>query len=201
MLFAIVQGGASAAIRRENAGALVALDFPGYAIGGLAVGEPHETTCAMTEAVTKILPPEKPHYLMGVGKAEDIADYVMRGVDFMDCVLPTRNARNGWLYTSHGRLVIRSARYADDLLPPDPECSCPVCRRYTRAYLRHLFTSGEMLGPILNTVHNLHFFLERMRAIRAAISEGTLGLRAAEWRRQAAAVEPPEDPVDEPPQT
>ena len=193
MLFAIVQGGSSPAVRRENAEALVALEFPGYAIGGLAVGEAHETTCAMTETVTKILPVEKPHYLMGVGKAEDIADYVMRGVDFMDCVLPTRNARNGWLYTRHGRVVIRSVRYADDLRPPDEECSCPVCRRYTRAYLRHLFVSGEMLGPILNSVHNVYFYLERMRAIRAAIAEGTLAMRAAAWRQQAAAEEQPTD--------
>src|SRR5271170_1619921 len=186
MLFAIVQGGASPAIRRENAEALVALDFPGYAIGGLAVGEPHETTCAMAEVVTQILPPEKPHYLMGVGKPEDIADYVMRGVDFMDCVLPTRNARNGWLFTSRGRMVIRSARYADDPRPPDELCTCPVCRRYSRAYLRHLFVSGEMLGPILNTMHNVHFYLERMRAIRAAIAEGTLVARAAEWKQETA---------------
>ena len=193
MLFAIVQGGSSPGIRRENAEALVALEFPGYAIGGLAVGEAHETTCAMTETVTKNLPVEKPHYLMGVGKAEDIADYVMRGVDFMDCVLPTRNARNGWLYTKHGRVVIRSVRYADDLRPPDEECSCPVCRRYTRAYLRHLFVSGEMLGPILNSVHNVYFYLERMRAIRAAIAEGALAMRAAAWRQQAAAEEQPAD--------
>jgi len=197
MLFAIVQGGSSPAIRRENAEALVALEFPGYAIGGLAVGEAHETTCAMTETVTKILPVEKPHYLMGVGKAEDIADYVMRGVDFMDCVLPTRNARNGWLYTRHGRVVIRSVRYADDLRPPDEECSCPVCRRYTRAYLRHLFVSGEMLGPILNSVHNVYFYLERMRAIRAAIAEGTLAMRAAAWRQQAAAEEQPTDAAED----
>ncbi|HUJ41909.1 MAG TPA: tRNA guanosine(34) transglycosylase Tgt [Candidatus Acidoferrales bacterium] len=197
MLFAIVQGGACAAIRRENAEELAALDFPGYAIGGLAVGEAHETTCGMTEEVTKILPGEKPRYLMGVGKAEDIADYVMRGVDFMDCVLPTRNARNGWLYTSHGRVVIRSARYAEDLRPPDGACQCPVCRRYTRAYLRHLFVCGEMLGPILNSIHNVHFYLERMRGIRAAIAEGTLAVRAAQWRQQAGAEEQPADPREE----
>ena len=185
MLFAIVQGGASASIRRENAEALVTLDFPGYAIGGLAVGEPHETTCAMAEVVTQLLPAGRPRYLMGVGKPEDIADYVMRGVDLMDCVLPTRNARNGWLYTSRGRLVIRSARFADDPRPPDAQCSCPVCRRYSRAYLRHLFTAGEMLGPMLNTVHNLHFYLERMRALRAAIAEGTVAARAAQWRSLA----------------
>jgi len=182
MLFAIVQGGASAAIRRENAEALVALDFPGYAIGGLAVGEPHETTCAMAEVVTGILPAEKPHYLMGVGKPEDLADYVMRGVDLMDCVLPTRNARNGWLYTSRGRMVIRSARYADDPRPPDPECSCPVCRRYSRAYLRHLFLAGEILSSILNTLHNVHFYLDIMRKIREAIGFGMLSGFRAELR-------------------
>ena len=187
MLFAIVQGGASAPLRRENAEALVALDFPGYAVGGLAVGEPHETTCAMAEVVTKILPTDRPRYLMGVGKPEDIADYVMRGVDFMDCVLPTRNARNGWLFTSQGRVVIRSARYSDDPRPPDSQCSCPVCTRYSRAYLRHLFVSGEMLGPILNSIHNVHFYLERMRALRAAIAEGTVAARAAGWKLQAAA--------------
>ncbi len=197
MLFAIVQGGASAALRRENAEALVALDLPGYAIGGLAVGEPHETTCAMTEVVTRILPPGRPHYLMGVGKPEDIADYVMRGVDLMDCVLPTRNARNGWLYTSRGRLVIRSARYGDDPRPPDEACSCPACRRYSRAYLRHLFVSGEMLGPILNTIHNVHFYLERMRALRAAIAEGAVAARAAEWKQEAAAADEAAEPVEE----
>jgi len=186
MLFAIVQGGASEALRRENAEALVALDFPAYAIGGLAVGEPHATTCAMTEAVTEILPPDRLRYLMGVGKPEDIADYVMRGVDMMDCVLPTRNARNGWLFTSQGRLVIRSARYADDPRPPDEACRCPVCTRHSRAYLRHLFVSGEMLGPILNTIHNVHFYLGRMRDIRAAIAEGSLADRAAEWKREGA---------------
>jgi queuine tRNA-ribosyltransferase len=185
MLFAIVQGGASPALRRESAEALVALDFPGYAIGGLAVGEPHATTCAMAETVTQILPAERPRYLMGVGKPEDIADYVMRGVDMMDCVLPTRNARNGWLFTSAGRLVIRSARYADDQRPPDEACSCPVCRRHSRAYLRHLFVSGEMLGPILNTIHNVHFYLERMRDLRAAIADGTVAARAAEWKRES----------------
>ena len=186
MLFAIVQGGAVPDLRRENAEALVALDFPAYAIGGLAVGEPHETTCAMAEIVAPILPRDRPRYLMGVGKPEDIADYVMRGVDLMDCVIPTRNARNGWLFTSRGRMVIRSARYADDPLPPDEQCSCPVCRRYSRAYLRHLFVSGEMLGPILNTLHNVHFYLERMRALRAAIAEDTVAARAAEWKQEAA---------------
>ena len=189
MLIPIVQGGASVALRRESAAALVALDFPAYAIGGLAVGEPHETTCAMTEAVTAILPSQKPRYLMGVGKPEDIADYVMRGIDMMDCVLPTRNARNGWLFTSAGRMVIRSARYADDARPPDEACRCPVCTRHSRAYLRHLFVSGEMLGPILNTIHNVHFYLQRMRDIRAAIADGTLAARAAAWKKESGRVE------------
>jgi len=182
MLFAIVQGGASPALRRENAEALVALDFPGYAIGGLAVGEPHETTCAMAEIVTPILPRDRPRYLMGVGKPEDIADYVMRGVDLMDCVIPTRNARNGWLFTSRGRMVIRSARYADDPRPPDEECSCPVCRRYSRAYLRHLFVAGEILASVLNTLHNVHFYLDIMRKIREAIRFGKLSGYRAELR-------------------
>jgi queuine tRNA-ribosyltransferase len=150
------------------------------------VGEAHETTCAMTEIVAAILPADRPRYLMGVGKPEDIADYVMRGVDLMDCVLPTRGARHGCLFTSRGRLLIRQARYAEDPRPPDPDCSCSVCRRYSRAYLRHLFVSGEMLGPILNTFHNVHFYLERMRALRAAIAEGTVAAQAAQWKQETA---------------
>jgi queuine tRNA-ribosyltransferase len=186
MLFAIVQGGASAALRRENAQRLVDLDFPGYAIGGLAVGEPHESTCAMTEVVCNLLPEQRPRYLMGVGKPEDIADYVMRGVDMMDCVLPTRNARNGCLFTSQGRLVIKNARYTTDPRPPDEACACPVCQRYSRAYLRHLFMAGEMLGPVLNTIHNLHFYLERMRALRSAIESGRVAECAAQWKSETA---------------
>jgi queuine tRNA-ribosyltransferase len=182
MLMAIVQGGASAQARRENAEALVALDFPGYAIGGLAVGEPHETTCAMMEIAAGILPPDRPRYLMGVGKPEDIADYVMRGVDLMDCVLPTRGARHGCLFTSRGRLLIRQARYTQDPRPPDPDCACPLCRRYSRAYLRHLFLSGEILGAILGTLHNVHFYLDIMRKIREAIPFGKSAALRAELR-------------------
>ncbi len=182
MLMAIVQGGSNAEVRRENAESLVALEFPGYAIGGLAVGEPHETTCAMTEIVAAILPADRPRYLMGVGKPEDIPDYVMRGVDLMDCVLPTRGARHGCLFTSGGRLLIRQARYAEDPRPPDPDCSCSVCRRYSRAYLRHLFLSGEMLGAILGSLHNVHFYLDIMREIREAISFGKLAAFRAELR-------------------
>ena len=157
MLFGIVQGGTSADLRRQSAEQLVELDFPGYAIGGLAVGEPHTLTCEMAAEVTARLPPDRPHYLMGVGKAEDLADYVRQGVDMMDCVLPTRNARNGCLFTSQGRLLIKNARYADDPRPVDEACRCLVCRRYSRAYLRHLYQANEILAAVLNTHHNLHF--------------------------------------------
>ena len=174
MQFAIVQGGTQPALRRENAGALVDLNFPGYAIGGLAVGEPHAVTCEMTEAVASRLPKEKPRYLMGVGKPEQIPDYVALGVDMMDCVLPTRSARHGCLYTSHGRLLIRNKQYANDPRPIDENCACATCRRYSRAYLRHLYVTGEFLAIILNTHHNLYFYLDIMRQIRKAIEFGTL---------------------------
>jgi queuine tRNA-ribosyltransferase len=174
MLFAIVQGGTHAGLRRESADALIDMNFPGYAIGGLAVGEPHNVTCEMAGEVTARLPADRPRYLMGVGRPEQIPDYIALGVDMMDCVLPTRNARNGWLFTSEGRLSIRNARYARDDKPLDERCHCPVCRRYSRAYLRHLFMSNEMLGGILNTHHNLYFYLDMMREIRQAIRLGDL---------------------------
>jgi queuine tRNA-ribosyltransferase len=173
-LFGIVQGGTHLQLRRESADQLVSLDFPGYAIGGLAVGEPHEVTCAMGAAVTPLLPLNKPRYMMGVGKPEQIPDYVALGVDMMDCVLPTRSARHGCLYTSQGRLLIRNKQYADDQRPIDESCACPVCRRYTRAYLRHLYASGEFLSTILNTLHNIYFYLDTMRGIREAIRFGML---------------------------
>jgi queuine tRNA-ribosyltransferase len=174
MLFGIVQGGIHADLRRENAAQLVDLDFPGYAVGGLAVGEPHATPCKMTAEVTARLPADRPRYLMGVGKPEDLAGHVRCGVDMMDCVLPTRSARHGCLFTRQGRLVIKNARYANDPRPVDEECACAVCRRYSRAYLRHLFMSNEMLGAILNTHHNLYFYLDIMRRIREAIEFGNL---------------------------
>jgi queuine tRNA-ribosyltransferase len=174
MMFAIVQGGTHAELRRENADALVALDFPGYAIGGLAVGESHSVTCEMTHAAASLLPSSRPRYLMGVGKPEQIPDYVALGIDMMDCVLPTRGARHGCLFTSEGRVLIRNARYADDPRPIDEACSCAVCRRYSRAYLRHLYASGEFLATILNTHHNLYFYLDIMRKIREAIRFGKL---------------------------
>jgi queuine tRNA-ribosyltransferase len=174
MLFGIVQGGTHAALRRESADALVALDFPGYAIGGLAVGEPHSTTCKMTQAAASRLPVDRPRYLMGVGKPEQIPDYVALGIDMMDCVLPTRSARHGCLYTSQGRLLIKNAQYANDSRPIDESCGCAVCHRYSRAYLRHLYASGEFLATILNTHHNIYFYLDIMREIREAIRFGKL---------------------------
>jgi queuine tRNA-ribosyltransferase len=174
MLFGIVQGGTDRELRRTSAQALVDMDFPGYAIGGLAVGEPHAVTCEMTEAAASRLPADRPRYLMGVGKPEQILDYVSLGVDMMDCVLPTRSARHGCLFTSHGRLLIRNAQYAEDPRPIDDNCACAVCRRYSRAYLRHLYRSGEFLAVILNTHHNLYFYLDFMRQIRKAIEFGNL---------------------------
>jgi len=174
MLFGIVQGAAHAALRRESADALVDLDFPGYAIGGLAVGEAHGLTCEMTQVATSRLPVDRPRYLMGVGKPEQIPDYVALGVDMMDCVLPTRSARHGCLFTSQGRLLIRNAQYANDSRPIDEACGCSVCRRYSRAYLRHLYSTGEFLSLILNTHHNIHFYLDIMREIREAIRFGKL---------------------------
>ncbi len=172
--FGIVQGATFADLRRESARQLLDLDFPGYAVGGLAVGEPHEMTCEMTAEVTALLPPDRPRYLMGVGRPEQIADYVARGIDMMDCVLPTRAARHACLYTSEGRVLIKNARYAQDQRPIDSNCACSVCRRYTRAYLRHLFAAGELTAAILATHHNVHFYLDIMRQIREAIEFGNL---------------------------
>jgi queuine tRNA-ribosyltransferase len=170
-LFGIVQGGVDEGLRRDNARALIELDFPGYAIGGLAVGEPKELTRAVTEVSTEELPDERPRYLMGAGTPGDLVESVARGVDMFDCVLPTRNARNGTLFTSRGKLAIKNARYADDHGALDPECRCYTCTRFSRAYLRHLFVAKEMTARTLNTIHNLHFYLELMRRIRTAIDE------------------------------
>jgi queuine tRNA-ribosyltransferase len=172
-LFGIVQGGTYPDLRAESARRTAEMDLPGYAIGGLSVGEPRSLTWELLEAVEPRLPRLRPRYLMGVGLPEELPQYVAMGVDMMDCVLPTRNARNGMLFTTEGRLVIRHSRYAGDSRPPDERCGCPVCRRYSRAYLRHLFLSGELLSSVLNTVHNLHFYLDTMRKIRQAIVVGT----------------------------
>ena len=172
--FAIVQGATLADLRRDSARQLLDLDFPGNAIGGLAVGEPHAMTCEMTGVVTELLPKDRPRYLMGVGRPEQIADYVALGIDMMDCVLPTRAARHACIYTSEGRVLIKNARYAEDQRPLDPACTCAVCKRYTRAYLRHLFHAGEITAAILATHHNVHFYLDIMRQIREAIGFGNL---------------------------
>ena len=170
----IVQGATFADLRRESARQLLELDFPGYAVGGLAVGEPHAMTCEMTGEVTALLPANRPRYLMGVGRPEQLADYVALGIDMMDCVLPTRAARHACLYTSEGRVLIKNARFAQDQQPVDPACSCSVCRRYSRAYLRHLFAAGEITAAILASHHNVHFYLDIMRQIREAIGFGNL---------------------------
>jgi queuine tRNA-ribosyltransferase len=180
--FGIVQGATFAELRRESARQLLDLDFPGYAVGGLAVGEPHSITCGMTGEVTALLPADRPRYLMGVGKPEQLADYVALGIDMMDCVLPTRAARHACLYTSEGRVLIKNARYASDTRPIDPQCSCSVCKRYTRAYLRHLFAAGEITASILATHHNIHFYLDIMRQIREAIEFGNLAKFSAEMQ-------------------
>ena len=180
--FGIVQGATFADLRRRSANELLEVDFPGYAVGGLAVGEPHTMTCEMTAEVTALLPADRPRYLMGVGKPEQLADYVALGIDMMDCVLPTRAARHACLYTSEGRVLIKNARYATDTRPIDPRCSCSVCKRYTRAYLRHLFSAGEITAAILATHHNVHFYLDIMRQIREAIEFGNLAKFSAEMQ-------------------
>ncbi len=184
--FGIAQGATFADLRRESAKQLLELEFPGYAVGGLAVGEPHELTCEMTAEVTALLPQGRPRYLMGVGKPEQIADYVALGIDMMDCVLPTRAARHACLYTSEGRVLIKNARYADDQRPIDQNCECSVCRRYTRAYLRHLFAAGELTAAILATHHNVHFYLDIMRQIREAIEFGNLANFSSEMHARYA---------------
>ncbi len=168
-LFPIVQGSTFMDLRRECARALVDLDAPGYAIGGLSVGEPRPLSMQMVEATEELLPRDKPRYAMGVGTPAELPEYVARGIDMMDCVLPSRNARNGCLFTSTGRLIIKHARYKDDDRPIDEGCECYTCRSYSRAYLRHLFLAGEMLYAVLATRHNLQRYLDIMREIRQAI--------------------------------
>ena len=185
--FGIVQGATYADLRRESARQLLELDFPGYAVGGLAVGEPHELTCEMAAEVTALLPTARPRYLMGVGRPEQLADYVARGIDMMDCVLPTRAARHACLYTSEGRVLIKNTRYVSDQRPIDAQCACSVCQRYTRAYLRHLFAAGEITAAILATYHNVHFYVDTMRQIREAISFGQLSNFASELRARYVA--------------
>ena len=171
-LFGIVQGGMFADLRRESAQRTIEMDFPGYAIGGLSVGEPRPMTFEMVDAAIRFLPQDKPRYLMGVGTPEEIVQYAAQGVDMMDCVLPTRAARHGLLFTSEGRITIKNARYAADESALDPNCGCKVCARYSRAYLRHLYASNELLAQMLNTIHNLAYYLDTMRRVRQAITRG-----------------------------
>lgn len=171
-LFGIVQGGTDKDLRRESVEELLEIGFEGYAIGGLSVGEPKGETHDVAEFTAARLPEDRPRYLMGVGTPADLVECVARGIDLFDCVLPTRNARNGCVFTSEGKLVIKNARYARDEKPLDPGCECEVCRRHSRSYIRHLFVAGEMLAGILATHHNLHFYLDTMRKIRQAIRSG-----------------------------
>jgi queuine tRNA-ribosyltransferase len=172
-LFPIVQGSMFPDLRRECATALADLDTDGYAIGGLSVGEPRPLSLEAVEATESILPRGKPRYAMGVGMPAELPEYVARGIDMMDCVLPSRNARNGYLFTSEGRVIIKHARYKDDERPLDPNCPCYTCRTHSRAYLRHLFQAGEILFPVLATRHNIQRYLDIMHEIRHAIISGT----------------------------
>jgi queuine tRNA-ribosyltransferase len=172
-LFPIVQGGMYPHLRAACAASLLELHADGYAIGGLSVGEPRELSLAMVDATVPVLPRDRPRYVMGVGKPEELPEYVARGVDMMDCVLPSREARTGRLYTSEGRLVIKHAQYREDPRPVDPVCGCYTCRNFSRAYLRHLFLAGEMLYSTLATIHNLRRYLDIVRRMRDAIGSGT----------------------------
>lgn len=171
-LFGIVQGAMDRELRKESAERTLEIGFPGYAIGGLSVGEPRELTREIVESTLEHLPRDRPRYLMGVGTPEEIVEYANLGVDMMDCVLPTRAARHGLLFTSEGKISIKQARYAQDAGPLDANCSCRVCQRYSRAYLRHLYASNEVLAQVLNTIHNLSFYLDTMRRVRHSISLG-----------------------------
>jgi queuine tRNA-ribosyltransferase len=191
-LFGIVQGGVHDDLRRESLAGLQSIDFPGYAVGGLAVGEPEEERLAVLEGLAPVLPADRPRYLMGVGTPADLVKAVARGMDMFDCVIPTRHARNGQLFTSFGTLNIRNSRFQADTGPIDPACGCYACRNYSRAYLRHLQQCNEILGARLATIHNLHHYLVLMARMRAAIEAGRFAAFAAEVASQRAdsAVEP-----------
>jgi queuine tRNA-ribosyltransferase len=186
-LFGIVQGGMFEHLRDESLRELANLDFDGFAIGGLSVGEPKEDMLRILTHTAPQLPEHKPRYLMGVGTPEDIVDAVTQGVDMFDCVLPTRNARNGHLFTRHGDVRIKNAQYRMDMRPLDEQCSCYTCRNFTRAYLHHLHRLGEILGARLNTIHNLHYYQELMRDIRTAIEAGRFEAFAVDFRQARAA--------------
>ena len=192
-LFGIIQGGMFEPLRERSLEALAAMPFDGYAIGGLSVGEPKADMARILRHTTPLMPADKPRYLMGVGTPADILDAVRQGVDMFDCVLPTRNARNGWLYTRHGTIKLRNARHARDTGPVDPTCDCYTCRHFSRAYLHHLQRANEILGAHLNTLHNLHAFQTLMREIRAAIEHGALD--RLQWGGVAAADADEADPA------
>ena len=179
-LFGIVQGGMYEALRDESLQELESIGFDGYAVGGLAVGEPKEERSRILSHLVPRMPSARPRYLMGMGTPEDIVEAVAAGIDMMDCVLPTRNARNGWLFTRNGDIRIRNARYRDELAPLDERCACYTCRNFTRAYLYHLQKTNEILGARLNTLHNLHYYQELMGELRAAIEQGDLARKAKE---------------------
>jgi queuine tRNA-ribosyltransferase len=186
-LFPIVQGGMYADLRKACAEELLELDAPGYAIGGLSVGEPRDLSQEMTAVTAPLLPFEKPRYVMGVGMPEELPRYVAHGIDMMDCVLPSRNARNGYLFTSQGKIVIKNARYLEDDEPLDPNCACYTCKTFSRAYLRHLFQASEILFSTLGTLHNIQYFLDIMRRMREAIILGkfTDFLKASEQKAES----------------
>ena len=186
-LFGIVQGGMHEHLRDESLKELVNIDFNGFAIGGLSVGEPKEDMRRILAHTTPQLPADKPRYLMGVGTPEDIVEGVEFGIDMFDCVMPTRNARNGWLFTANGDIKLRNARYRDDTRPLDPACQCHTCLHFTRAYLHHLQKVNEILGARLNTIHNLHFYISMMAEIRAAIEAGRFDDWAAAFRARRTA--------------
>jgi queuine tRNA-ribosyltransferase len=186
-LFGIVQGGMFEALRDESAAALIDIGFDGYAIGGLSVGEPKQDMLRVLAHTAPRLPVRQPRYLMGVGTPEDLLAGIAAGIDLFDCVLPTRNARNGWLFTAHGDIKIRNSRHKDDERPLDPDCACYTCRHFSRAYLHHLQRVNEILGARLNTIHNLHFYLDLMRRARAAIERGTFAAFATDLRTLRAA--------------
>ncbi|HEX4269083.1 MAG TPA: tRNA guanosine(34) transglycosylase Tgt [Steroidobacteraceae bacterium] len=188
-LFGIVQGGMHATLRLASLEALMRLDWPGLAVGGLAVGEPEEERLRILETVVPHMPADRPRYLMGVGRPEDIIAAVLRGIDMFDCVMPTRHARNGHLFTETGVINIRNRVHQSDLNPIDPECDCYTCRHYTRAYLRHLDRCNEILGCRLNTIHNLAFYLRLMRSLRQAIAEGRVATFAAAFMGRRAAAD------------
>jgi queuine tRNA-ribosyltransferase len=190
--FGIVQGGVQEALRAESAQRTADVGFDAYAIGGLSVGEPVDVMYDVVAHTAPLLPDDRPRYLMGTGMPDDLVECVARGIDLFDCVLPTRNARNGQLFTRKGRLVIKHARYAEDAEPPDRACACYTCRHFSRAYLRHLFLANEIAAATLNTLHNLYFYLDTMRRVRDAISFGTFELFRQEFHRtfsRARAVE------------